>query len=135
MDFLKTVAGKVVGGLVALAVVAGGDLVVADGRRRRAQMLLGGTGKIVGWLGVVLLVPWATFFVIGRVGEAARATPPARRWSLAYTADRGGAAGVAVRLVDPRRDGVDVFCRRRRCSPAVYNLFACDWIAEKVAEL
>jgi hypothetical protein len=26
------------------------------------QMLLSGTGKIVSWFGILLLLPWATFF-------------------------------------------------------------------------
>src|SRR5687767_6375218 len=68
MDFLKTVTGKVISGLVALAVIAGGiSWWQMDPDTK--QMLLSGTGKIVSWSGIVLLLPWATFFLIGRVGK------------------------------------------------------------------
>src|SRR5687767_6605826 len=69
MDFLKTVGGKVVGGVVTLAVVAAG---ISWWRMDEAtrDALLSGTGKVVSWLGIVLLLPWATFFLIGRVGRA-----------------------------------------------------------------
>src|SRR5215218_2209422 len=69
MELLKTVTGKVVSGAVALAVVAAG---ISWWRMDEAtrQTLLGGTGKIVAWLGIVLVVPWVTFFVIGRVARA-----------------------------------------------------------------
>ena len=68
MDFLKTVTGKVVSGLVALAVIAGGiSWWQMDPATK--QMLLSGTGKIVSWFGIVLLLPWATFFLISRVGK------------------------------------------------------------------
>ena len=64
MEFLKTVTGRVVGGIIGLVVViAGISWWRMDSQTK--QMLLSGTGKIVSWFGIVLLVPWATFFVIG----------------------------------------------------------------------
>src|SRR5437867_2163264 len=68
MDFLKTVTGKVVGGLVTLAVIAAG---ISWWRMDEAtkHTLLAGTGHIVSWVGIVLLVPWATFFIIGWVAK------------------------------------------------------------------
>src|SRR3954470_24112933 len=68
MDFLKSAGGKVLSGLVALAVIAAG---ISWWRMDQAtrDALLTGTGRIVSWLGVVLLLPWATFFLIGRVGR------------------------------------------------------------------
>ena len=33
------------------------------------QHILGNTGRIASWFGVVLFLPWASFFVIGRVGR------------------------------------------------------------------
>src|SRR3954462_7235423 len=62
MDLLKSVTGKVVAGAVALAVVAAGISWWQMDEATR-QMLLSGTGKIVSWLLIVLLVPWATFFL------------------------------------------------------------------------
>src|SRR5262249_31623815 len=68
MDFLKSMTGKVVSGCVVLAVIAAGiSWWQMDPATR--QMLVSGTGKIISWLGIVLVVPWATFFLIGRVGK------------------------------------------------------------------
>jgi len=68
MDFLKTVTGKVVGGIMGLVVViAGLSWWRMDPQTK--QMLLSGTGKIVSWFGIVLLAPWATFFIIGWVAK------------------------------------------------------------------
>ncbi len=68
MDFLKSMTGKVVSGLVALGVIAAGiSWWQMDPETR--QMLVTGTGRIFSWLGIVLIVPWATFFVIGRVAK------------------------------------------------------------------
>jgi len=68
MELLKSVTGKVVGGAVALSVIAGGISWWQMDQPTR-DMLLSGAGRIVAWIGVVLTVPWATFFVIGRVGK------------------------------------------------------------------
>src|SRR5262245_28075874 len=68
MEFLKTITGKVVAGFVGLAVIAGGISWWQMDPDTRG-MLVSGTGKIVGWLLLVLVVPWATFFVIGRIGK------------------------------------------------------------------
>src|ERR1051325_11271388 len=68
MELLKTVTGKVVGGAVSLGVVAAGiSWWQMDPSTR--QMLVSGTGKIFSWLGVVALVPWATFFVTTAVAK------------------------------------------------------------------
>src|SRR4051812_3394448 len=68
MEYLKTVTGKIISAALALAVVAGA---ISWWRMDTAtrQMLLGGTGRIFSWLGVVLLLPWATFFLIGKIGK------------------------------------------------------------------
>src|SRR5687768_1926057 len=68
MEFFKTIGGKIASGLVALAVVAGAiSWFQTDPETRSA--LLRSTGKIVAWFGVVLVVPWASFFVIGKVAR------------------------------------------------------------------
>jgi hypothetical protein len=129
MDLLKTVTGKVVGGAVALAVVAAG---ISWWRMDEAtrQMLLSGTGKIVSWLGVVLLLPWVTFFVTS--------------WVAKMESNRAGAALVAAYtivelallgwLFDWTIPGPTAwtFFAVGGLFAAVYNLFTCDWLAEKV---
>ena len=130
MDFLKTMTGKVVSGLVGLAVIAAGiSWWQMDPQTR--QMLVSGTGKIISWLGIVLIVPWATFFVIGRVAKFDN--------NLA-----GGILVGAYTLIEtlvlawlfhwhvPTATAW-TFLILGGLFAAVYNLFTCDWIAEKVA--
>ena len=129
MDFLKSVTGKVVTGLVALAVIATAiSWYQMDPATR--QMLVGGAGKILGWLGIVLVVPWATFFLVGAVG---------RRDSNAAGAALVGAYTLVEWLVllwlfDFSVPGATawVFLILGGLFAGVYNLFTCDWIAEKV---
>ena len=129
MDFLKTVTGKVVSAALALAVVAAA---ISWWRMDPAtrQMLLSGTGRILSWLGVVLILPWATFFVIGKVG---------RMDSNAAGAVLVGAYTLAevlllMWLFNWRLPGATAvtFLLVGALFAAVYNLFTCDWIAEKV---
>src|SRR5690242_6323781 len=68
MEFLKGIVGKIVTGVVALVVAAAGiSWWQMDPATR--QSLLSGSGKIVSWAGVVLVVPWAIFFVVARVAK------------------------------------------------------------------
>jgi hypothetical protein len=129
MDFLKTVTGKVVSGLVALAVIV---CAVSWYRMdpQTKQMLISGTGKIFSWLGIVLVVPWLSFALIGWVGRLQSNAAGAGlivcltglemvllgwlfNWSIAgHTAWTFLILGGLV--------------------AAIYNLLTCDWIAEKV---
>ena len=129
MDLLKSVTGKVVAGAVALAVVAAGiSWWQMDDATR--QMLLSGTGKIVSWLLVVLLVPWATFFLTS--------------WVAKRESNAAGAALVAsytvleavllAKLFDwnVRTPTAWTFLIVGALFAAVYNLLVCDWLAEKL---
>jgi FtsH-binding integral membrane protein len=129
MDFFKSMAGKVVAGLVALVVIVGGiSWWQMDPATR--ESVLAGAGRIFGWLGVVALLPWATFFLIGRV---------ARRESnlaggllvAAYTLLEG--LGL-LWLFDWSIQGTAAwsFVVFGVLLAGVYNLFVCDWIAEKL---
>jgi FtsH-binding integral membrane protein len=130
MDFLKSMGGKVLSGAVALAVIAGGiswwqmDQSTRDG-------LITGTGHVIAWLGVVLLLPWATFFLIGRV---ARVDSNAAGAALVF------AYTVAEAILLAWLFGWSIsgpaaltFAAAAVLVAGVYNLFTCDWIAEKVA--
>ena len=130
MDLLKTVTGKVVAGVVALAVIAGG---ISWWRMDEAtrQMLLSGSGKIVSWLLVVLFAPWATFFlttwVAKRESNAAGAALVA-----AYTVIE---ALLLAWLFHWNIPGATAwtFLVVGALFAAVYNLLVCDWLAEKLA--
>jgi hypothetical protein len=129
MEFLKTVGGKVVAGLVALAVVAGAiSWWQMEPATRHA--IVSGAGKIAAWFGCVLLIPWASFFLIARV---------ARMDSNAAGAGLVGAmtlveAAVLAWLFGWGVSGATawVFYAAAVLLAGVYNLLACDWIAEKV---
>jgi hypothetical protein len=129
MDFLKTMAGKIVAGLVALMVLASAiSWWQMEPATRHA--ILGGAGKIAAWFGVVLLVPWASFFLIGRVARLERNSAGAAL-VFGYTAIE---AGVLAWLFDWSIAGATawVFYAAAVLLAGVYNLLTCDWIAEKV---
>jgi hypothetical protein len=131
MDFLKTMTGKVVTGFVALAVVAAGiSWWQMDPATR--QMLVSGTGKIISWLGIVLIVPWATFFVIGRVGKIdSGSNVPGALLVGAYTVIEVVVLAWLFGWHIPTATAWTFFILGGLFA-AVYNLFTCDWIAEKV---
>lgn len=130
MEFLKTITGKVITGLVVLGVIAGGiSWWQMDPETRR--MLLSGTGKILGWFFLVLLVPWATFFVIGKIARmdsnlagavlvAAYTLIEILVLAWLFNWNIPGATAWTFLIVGGLFAGA-------------YNLFACDWIAEKVS--
>ena len=130
MELLKSVTGKVVSGAVALAVVAAGISWWRMDESTRA-MLLDGTGKIVSWLGVVLVLPWVTFFVIGRVAKA-ESNLAGAVLVLAYTLLEVGLLGWLFGWLMPGPTAWTFFAVAGLFA-AAYNLFTCDWIAEKVA--
>ena len=130
MDLLKGMAGKIMTGVVALAVVVGAITWWSMEPASR-QAILAGTGRIIAWLGIVVLLPWATFFVIA---------PIARRESNLA----GGILIAAYTLLELllliwlfkwNVDGAAAwtFVCLGCLVAAVYNVFTCDWIAEKVA--
>jgi hypothetical protein len=130
MDFLKGVAGKVVTGLVALAVIATAISWWQMEPQTRATLLTG-TGRIVAWLGLVLAVPFASFFVIGKVARLDSNAAGAVLVLLLTAAEAATLAWLfdwSVRGAAPW-----VFFAAATLLAGVYNLFACDWIAEKAA--
>lgn len=129
MDLLKTVTGKVVGGVVALAVIAGGITWWRTDPQTR-QMLLSGAGRIVSWAMIVLLAPWATFFVT--------------TWIAKRDSNAAGAALVAAYTIVEALllawlfqwhipgGTAWTFLIVGALFAAVYNLLVCDWLAEKL---
>jgi hypothetical protein len=130
MDFLKSVAGKIITGAVALAVIAAAISWWSMDPTTR-HMLIAGTGRILSWLGIVLIVPWATFFLIGRVAKS-------------ESNAAGGVLVASYTLIEtlllmwlfgwklPGATAWTFLCVGALFA-GVYNLFTCDWIAEKVA--
>ena len=130
MDFLKGAAGKVVTGLVALAVIATAISWWQMDPATRSTLLTG-TGRVFAWLGIVLVLPWASFFLIGWVGRKDSNAAGAVLVG-AYTAAE---AAILAWLFEWSVRGAApwVFFATAVLFAGVYNLFACDWIAEKAA--
>lgn len=127
--FFKTIVGKIVGGLVALAVIAAGISWWQMDESTR-QMLLTGAGRIAAWFGIMLALPWATFAIIGYVARResnlaggiliafyAMAETVLLAWLFHWQIS--GSAGWTFLFLSLLVAGV-------------YNLLVCDWIAEKV---
>lgn len=130
MDFLKTISGKLVSGAVALAVIVGAiSWWRMDPEARDA--VISASGKIVAWIGIVLFAPWAIFFLIGKV---ARLESNAAGAALVL-----GLTAIELLLLawmfDWSFGGATAwtFVVLGGLFAAVYNLFTCDWIAEKIA--
>lgn len=130
MDFLKTVTGRVITGLLALGVIAGGiSWWQMDPATRHT--LATGTGHLLLWLGVLLAAPWATFGITTRVarldsnmaggllvaGYTLVDVILLLTWVLHWHVQ--GTSAWALLVL-----GLLVAC--------VYNLLTCDWIAEKL---
>ena len=129
MEFLKTIGGKIATGLVSLAVIAGAvswyemDPVTRHG-------IVTGTGRIIAWLGVMIVLPWATFFLIGSVARK-ESNLAGAALVFAYTALE--AVLLAWLFSWSIRGATAVaFYSAGILLAAAYNLFTCDWIAEKV---
>lgn len=129
MDFLKGITGKIVTGLIALGVIAGGvSWFQMDASTR--QMLLNGTGKILAWFLVVVILPWASFFVIGKVARLESNLAGAVLVGT-YTLIELVVLGWLFHWTIPGATAWTFFAVGGLFA-AAYNLFACDWIAERL---
>lgn len=129
MEFLKSITGRIVTALLALAVVVAAiSWWQMDPSTR--QMLVSGTGRISAWFGVILAWPWASFAIIAWV---------ARMDSNAAGAVLVGAYTIAEIILlawlfhwHVPSATAWTFLLLGGLVSAVYNLLVCDWIAEKV---
>ena len=129
MELLNSITGKITAGVVALAVIAAGiSWWQMDPSTR--SMIVSGTGKIVAWFGIVLLLPWATFFMT--------------TWVSGKESNVAGAMLVAGYTI-PEMVLIAWLSSWRLSGPtawtfffvggllaAAYNLLVCDWIAERL---
>ena len=128
MDFLKTIGGKIVSGIVGVVVIAAAfSIWKMDPNVRSAW--LGGTGKSIGWFVLVAAAPWATFFLTTWVARFQR------NWAggllvFVYTAVE---AVLLAWLFDWGISGATawIFFSAAVLLALVYNVLICDWIAER----
>ena len=129
MEFLKTIGGKVITGLVALGVIAGAISWFEMDPNTRHQ-IVAGTLRIIGWFGIVLALPWATFFVIGGVARL-ESNLAGGILVFAYTALEALLLAWMFSWSVRGPTGLGFYSAAVLIA-AAYNLFTCDWIAEKV---
>jgi hypothetical protein len=140
MDFLKTigttVVGKIVGGIVGIAVIAMGiawwqmPQSTRDGIFSTTGHILHTLFIILGWLILVGVVPWVSFYFIGWVGRLGRNAAGALL-VLGYTTAEAVFLAWLFNWSISGATGI-VFFSCAILVAAAYNLFACDWIAEKL---
>jgi hypothetical protein len=128
MDFLKTVGGKVASGLVMLAVGAAA-LAWFETDQPVRDHILQVIGHLLAWTALVLVLPWAGFMVIGRVGKM-DSNAAGAVLVLALTAVEATALAWAFGWSVHGPSGWIMFLAAVLIA-GVYNLFTCDWIAEQ----
>jgi hypothetical protein len=130
MDFLKSIGGKVATGAVGLTVVIAAIAYWQASPETRSAVF-NTIGKIVGWSMLMLFMPWLLFLVVQWIEKFKNNTISAAfvgaltlleglflLWLFDWSP--GGAMAWSLTL------GAIVIA-------GVYNLFTCDWIAEKLA--
>ncbi len=129
MEFLKSIGGKIVTGLVALAVVAGAIAwwQTDPGTRRE---ILSTSGRLAGWGLIVLTLPWLSFALIGWTARL-QSNPAGAILILAMTTIEAVLLARLMRDASRTPTTWSLFAAAVLLA-GVYNLFACDWIAEKV---
>ena len=129
MDFLKSIGGKIVTGLVALGVVAS---LIAWFQMDEATRdhIESDTGRILAWLGIIVLLPWVTFFLTTAVAKQ-ESNLTGALLVIGYTVAE---AAILAWLFGWSLHGAMtvVFFSGAVLLAGAYNLFTCDWIAEKL---
>jgi hypothetical protein len=112
---------------VLAAVVGGISWYQADPQTK--HHLIDQTGKLFAWITTVGLLPWATFFLISWVGKM-RSNAAGAGIIFAYTLIEFVLLAYLFGLSGHGKTSW-AFITAGVLLCAVYNLFVCDWIAEK----
>jgi hypothetical protein len=129
MDFLKSLGGKIASGAVSLAVVSAG-LAWYETDPATKHQILSVSGRLLGWMMLVLIVPWALFWLIAWV---AKMDTNAAGAALVLTITAVQALVLAWMFGWSIHGATTwVLYVAAILIAAVYNLFTCDWIAEKL---
>jgi hypothetical protein len=129
VEFLKSISGRIVTGLVALGVIAAGiSWWQMDAATR--QTLVSGTGRILAWFGVMLAWPWVSFAIIARVAKQ-ESNLAGGVLVAAYTIAEVVLLAWLFHWHMPNATAW-TFLLLGGLVASVYNILICDWIAEKV---
>jgi hypothetical protein len=129
MEFLKSISGRIVTGLVALGVVAAAISWWQMDESTR-QTLVAGTGRILAWFGVMLAWPWVSFAIIARVAKM-ESNLAGGVLVGAYTVAEVVLLAWLFHWHMPNATAW-TFLLLGGLVSGVYNILVCDWIAEKV---
>jgi hypothetical protein len=129
MEFLKSISGRIVTGLVALGVVAAAISWWQMDESTR-QTLVAGTGRILAWFGVMLTWPWVSFAIIARVAKM-ESNLAGGVLVGAYTVAEVVLLAWLFHWHMPNATAW-TFLLLGGLVSGVYNILVCDWIAEKV---
>jgi hypothetical protein len=129
MDFLKTITGRIVSGLVALGVIVAA---ISWWRMDESthQMLLSGIGRILLWLGVILAWPWASFAIVARIARIESNAAGAMLVATYSLLEMLLLAWLFHWQISGSAAWTFLILGGLVCG--VYNLLICDWIAEKL---
>lgn len=128
-DFLKTLAGKIATAALSLAVVGAG-LAWYETDPVTKHLILSDTGRLLGWLMLVLLVPAAGFALIGWVAKLQTNAAGATLVLVFTVAEAVVLAWLFGWSVHTASEWV--LYTAAILFAGVYNLFVCDWIAERL---
>jgi FtsH-binding integral membrane protein len=128
-EFLKSLGGKIATGAISLAVVSAG---VAWWQTEEAtrQHILTDSGRLLGWSLLVLIVPWAAFALVGWVNRRQSNAAGAALVVILTLAEAVVLAWLFRWSVQGATEWV-LFVAANLIG-GVYNLLACDWIAETI---
>ena len=126
-DFLKSLGGKIATGVISLAVVAAG-LAWWQTAPATKQHILTDTGRLLGWLLLVLIGPWASFPVVGWVSRLQSNAAGAVLVIVMTAAEAAVLAWMFGWSIQGATEWVLYVAAVLICG--VYNLLVCDWIAE-----
>jgi hypothetical protein len=129
MEFLKSISGRIVTGLVALGVIAAAISWWQMDESTR-QALVAGTGRILAWFGVMLAWPWVSFAIIARVAKL-ESNFAGGVMVAAYTLAEVVLLAWLFHWHLPNATAW-TFLLLGGLVSGVYNILICDWIAEKV---
>ena len=124
----KTAGVVVLSGGALLALIAGG-ITWHEMTPARRDVILGNSSHFLGWTLLVAIVPWAAMFLVGRVAKM-DSNPAAATLIVTMTALEAimlaWLFGFSIGGATPW-----TFFIAAVLIAGVYNLLACDWIAER----